>query len=50
MEDADYTNEPKFREYLHWLLVNIPATDIKKREILTHYKGTKPGGIPSKNK
>ncbi|XP_067012135.1 protein D2 isoform X2 [Anabrus simplex] len=40
--DAPSRKEPKFREWHHWLVVNIPGTNIDKGEVLSEYVGSGP--------
>ncbi|CAD5215644.1 unnamed protein product [Bursaphelenchus okinawaensis] len=40
--DAPSRKEPKFREWHHWLVVNIPGNDISKGEVLSEYIGAGP--------
>lgn len=40
--DAPSRKEPKFREWHHWLVVNIPGNDVKKGETLSEYVGSGP--------
>lgn len=40
--DAPSRADPKFREFNHWQVVNIPETDISKGEVLTGYRGSGP--------
>ncbi|KAK2712577.1 hypothetical protein QYM36_011309 [Artemia franciscana] len=40
--DAPSRKEPKFREWHHWLVVNIPGEDISKGEVLSEYVGAGP--------
>jgi len=40
--DAPSRNDPKFREWHHWLVVNIPGNDVNKGEILSAYIGSGP--------
>lgn len=40
--DAPSRTEPTFREWHHWLVVNIPGTDIAKGEVLSEYVGSGP--------
>ncbi|XP_046982767.1 protein D3-like [Schistocerca americana] len=40
--DAPSRKDPKFREFLHWLVVNIPGNDIAKGETLAEYVGSGP--------
>lgn len=40
--DAPSRKEPTFREWHHWLVVNIPGTDISKGEVLSEYVGSGP--------
>eukprot|EP00918_Siedleckia_nematoides_P076503 GHVU01167208.1.p1 GENE.GHVU01167208.1~~GHVU01167208.1.p1 ORF type:complete len:183 (-),score=24.27 GHVU01167208.1:382-930(-) len=40
--DAPSRAEPKFREWHHWLVANIPGKDISKGEILSDYVGAGP--------
>ncbi|XP_019870681.2 protein D2-like [Aethina tumida] len=40
--DAPSRQAPKFREWHHWLVVNIPGKDIGKGEVLSEYIGAGP--------
>lgn len=40
--DAPSYDNPKFREWLHWLIVNIPGNKISSGEILADYRGPQP--------
>ncbi|ODM89616.1 Phosphatidylethanolamine-binding protein 1 [Orchesella cincta] len=40
--DAPSRQEPKFREWHHWLVGNIPGTEIAKGETLSEYIGSGP--------
>ncbi|XP_066277212.1 phosphatidylethanolamine-binding protein homolog F40A3.3-like [Branchiostoma lanceolatum] len=40
--DAPSRAEPKFREWHHWVVVNIPRTDWSKGEVLTDFVGAGP--------
>ncbi|XP_065219647.1 uncharacterized protein LOC135845110 [Planococcus citri] len=40
--DAPSRKEPKFREFQHWLVGNIPGMDVEKGETLTEYIGAAP--------
>ncbi|CAH0564901.1 unnamed protein product [Brassicogethes aeneus] len=40
--DAPSRKNPKFREWHHWLVVNIPGNDITKGDILSEYIGAGP--------
>jgi len=40
--DAPSRKDPKFREWHHWLVVNIPGTNIKSGETLSQYVGSGP--------
>uniref|UniRef100_A0A646QDK5 PBP1 n=1 Tax=Hemiscolopendra marginata TaxID=943146 RepID=A0A646QDK5_9MYRI len=40
--DAPSRKDPKFREWHHWLVVNIPGTDVSKGETLSEYIGSGP--------
>jgi len=40
--DAPSRKEPKFREYQHYLVVNIPGADVSKGEVLSDYVGAGP--------
>ena len=37
--DAPSPDHPKFRFFLHWLVINIPALDVKRGEVVTPYMG-----------
>ena len=40
--DAPSRKEPKFREWHHWCVVNIPGADVGKGEVLSEYVGSGP--------
>ncbi|GJQ88323.1 hypothetical protein Trydic_g223 [Trypoxylus dichotomus] len=40
--DAPSRKEPKFREWHHWLVGNIPGGDVSKGETLSEYVGSGP--------
>ncbi|RXG52086.1 Protein D2 [Armadillidium vulgare] len=40
--DAPSRANPKFREWQHWLVGNIPGSDASQGEILTAYAGSTP--------
>lgn len=40
--DAPSRKEPKFREWHHWLVANIPGKDVSKGEVLSQYIGSGP--------
>jgi len=40
--DAPSRSNPKFREWRHWLVVNIPGSDVKKGEVISSYAGAGP--------
>ena len=40
--DAPSRKEPKFREWHHWLVGNIPGNDVSKGEVLSAYIGSGP--------
>ncbi|KAK4025713.1 protein D3 [Daphnia magna] len=40
--DAPSRETPTFREWHHWLVVNIPGNEIKKGEVLSQYVGSGP--------
>lgn len=40
--DAPSRETPTLREWNHWLVVNIPAKDLKKGEVLVDYVGAGP--------
>jgi len=40
--DAPSRKEPKFREWHHWLVVNIPEGDVAAGEVLSAYIGSGP--------
>ncbi|XP_031618986.1 protein D2-like [Contarinia nasturtii] len=40
--DAPSRQDPKFREWHHWLITNIPGKDVSKGEILSDYVGSGP--------
>ena len=41
--DAPSRADPKFREWQHWLVVNVPGTDVAKGDTLAAYVGSGPG-------
>jgi len=41
--DAPSRAEPTVREWVHWLVVNIPGTDISKGEVLIEFVPSSPG-------
>lgn len=46
--DAPDANNPIWREFLHWLVVNVPGKDVDKGEIFSPYLGPaapKTGGM-----
>ncbi|XP_037815091.1 phosphatidylethanolamine-binding protein homolog F40A3.3-like [Lucilia sericata] len=45
--DAPSRKNPQFREYQHWIVVNIPGNDLNKGEILTAYVGSGPPQVTS---
>jgi len=45
--DAPSRADPKFREWWHWLVVNIPGSDISKGEAILQYVGSGLFEIPS---
>ncbi|GAB6024935.1 hypothetical protein CHUAL_010037 [Chamberlinius hualienensis] len=40
--DAPSRADPKFGEWLHWLVVNIPGNDLSKGEVIDDYIGSGP--------
>lgn len=40
--DAPSRKEPKFREILHFMVANIPGTDVSKGDVLAEYIGSGP--------
>ncbi|BES93314.1 Phosphatidylethanolamine-Hypothetical protein protein [Nesidiocoris tenuis] len=40
--DAPSRKEPKFREWQHWLVGNIPGSDVSKGEVLSEFVGAAP--------
>lgn len=40
--DAPSRKQPSFREWHHWLVVNVPGTDIDKGDVLSEYVGSGP--------
>lgn len=40
--DAPSRKTPKFREWHHWLVVNIPGCDVSKGQVLSEYIGSGP--------
>ncbi|XP_029154981.1 protein D1-like isoform X1 [Nylanderia fulva] len=40
--DAPSRQDPKFREWHHWLVGNIPGSDVSKGEVLSQYVGSGP--------
>ncbi|KAG9508572.1 Phosphatidylethanolamine-binding protein-like F40A3.3, partial [Fragariocoptes setiger] len=40
--DAPSRQDPKFREWLHWLVVNVPSQDVSKGQTLSQYVGSGP--------
>ncbi|XP_074028563.1 phosphatidylethanolamine-binding protein homolog F40A3.3 isoform X2 [Leptinotarsa decemlineata] len=40
--DAPSRKEPKFREWHHWLVGNVPGGDVEKGEVLSEYVGSGP--------
>lgn len=40
--DAPSRVDPKFREFRHWLVVNIPGDDVAQGEVLAAYVGSGP--------
>lgn len=40
--DAPSRQNPKFREWHHWLVLNIPGNDISKGQALSEYVGAGP--------
>lgn len=40
--DAPSRKEPKYREWRHWVVVNIPGGDVSKGEVCAEYVGAGP--------
>ena len=40
--DAPSREQPTFGQIKHWLIVNIPGTDLSKGETLANYRGSAP--------
>ncbi|XP_073969147.1 protein D2-like [Rhodnius prolixus] len=40
--DAPSRKDPKFREWHHWLVVNIPGSDVSKGEVLSEFISSAP--------
>ena len=40
--DAPSRHHPKFREWHHWLVVNIPGCDVSQGEVQLEYVGSGP--------
>ncbi len=40
--DAPSREDPKFGQIKHWLVLNIPGTDLSKGETLASYRGSAP--------
>jgi len=40
--DAPSRNSPKYREWHHWLVVNIPGNDVARGDVLSEYVGSGP--------
>lgn len=40
--DAPSPDHPKYRYFLHWLVVNIPGVDVTRGEVVTPYMGPSP--------
>jgi len=40
--DAPSKDDPKYREWRHWLVINIPGDDIHRGDVLTPYAGPAP--------
>jgi phosphatidylethanolamine-binding protein (PEBP) family uncharacterized protein len=40
--DAPSPDDPKMREWLHWVVVNIPGSDVSKGFTMTPYNGPTP--------
>lgn len=38
--DAPSRTQPKYREWHHWLVVNIPGTEVSKGQTLSEYVGS----------
>jgi hypothetical protein len=37
--DAPSPDAPKYRFWLHWLVINIPGVDVHRGEVVTPYMG-----------
>ena len=40
--DAPSRKDPKYREWRHWVVVNIPGGDVSKGEVCAEYVGAGP--------
>jgi len=40
--DAPSRKDPKFRQWVHWVVVNVPGSDISKGELVIGYVGSGP--------
>eukprot|EP01083_Nonionella_stella_P185038 673617_1 len=40
--DAPSRSEPKFGEWLHWTVVNVPGNDVAKGDVVAEYVGSGP--------
>ncbi|CAG0910012.1 unnamed protein product, partial [Darwinula stevensoni] len=40
--DAPSRQNPKFREWQHWMVVNIPGNDVSKGKVMSEYVGSGP--------
>ncbi|PAV80546.1 hypothetical protein WR25_11395 isoform A [Diploscapter pachys] len=40
--DAPSRKDPKFREWHHWLVINVPGSDISKGDTIAQYIGSGP--------
>lgn len=48
--DAPSRKDPKFREWHHWLVINVPGSDISKGDTIAQYIGSGPPEKTGKNK
>ncbi|PAV80547.1 hypothetical protein WR25_11395 isoform B [Diploscapter pachys] len=47
--DAPSRKDPKFREWHHWLVINVPGSDISKGDTIAQYIGSGPPEKTGKN-
>ena len=40
--DAPSRKDPKYREWRHWLVVNVPGGDVSRGEVCAEYVGAGP--------